>query len=172
MAQDEGVVSKKPRTIEIDEDLRFQRREWLFQRLGIAFLFAFIASAFVGFTGMGGPMSHAEAGEHGGPLHVEYERFVRRGANATMKLSFHSDPPGFIQFWVSARYLDDVRIESVAPAPQTVTVEGSRHVYTIRAASPDVTVTVDMEHHTIGTLEGEVGIVGGATVSFRQLSLF
>jgi hypothetical protein len=56
--------------------------------------------------------------------------------------------------------------------PETVTVEGSRHVYTIRAASPDVTVTVEMEHQTFGTLEGEVGIVSGPTTSFRQLSLF
>jgi hypothetical protein len=61
MAQDQGVVSKKPRTIEIDEDLRFQKREWLFQRIGIAILFAFVVSAFLGFTGMGGPMSRAES---------------------------------------------------------------------------------------------------------------
>ncbi len=54
---------------------------------------------------MGGPMSHAEAGEREGPLFVEYERFVRRGAKARMQLRFRSDPPGFIQFWVSAPYL-------------------------------------------------------------------
>ena len=165
-------MSKKARTLEIDEDLGFQRREWLFQRIGVAILFVFIVGAALGFTGMGGPMSHAEAGERGGPLHVEYERFVRRGAPATMKLNLHSDPPGFIQFWVSAPYLQDVLIQSVAPVPQTVTVEGVRHVYTIRAASPDVTVKVHMEHQTFGSLEGEVGIVGGPTVSFRQLSLF
>jgi len=165
-------MSKKARTLEIDEDLGFQHREWLFQRIGIAVLLAFIVTAALGFTGMGGPMSHAEAGERGGPLHVEYERFVRRGAPATMKLNLHSDPPGFIQFWVSAPYLQDVVIQSVAPIPQTVTVEGARHVYTIRAGSPDVTVKVDMEHQTFGSLEGEVGIVGGPTVSFRQLSLF
>ena len=165
-------MSKKARTLEIDEDLAFQHREWLFQRIGIAVLFVFIVSAGLGFTGMGGPMSHAEAGERGAPLHIEYERFVRSGAQSTMKLNLHSDPPGFIQFWLSAPYLEDVVIQSVAPIPQTVTVEGSRHVYTIRAASTDVTVKVDMEHQTSGTLEGEVGIVGGPTVSFWQLSLF
>jgi hypothetical protein len=165
-------MSKKGRSIEIEEDLQFQRKEWIFQRIGVAFVGIFVIAALLGVTGMGGPLSHASAGERGGPLHVEYERFVRRGAKATMKLHFHSDPPGFIQFWVSAPYLENVIVDSVAPVPQTVAVEESRHVYTIRAASPDVTITVEMEHETFGRLEGEVGIVGGTAVRFTQLSLF
>jgi hypothetical protein len=165
-------MSRKTRSIEIDEDLPFQRKEWFAQRIGIAFVGAFVIAALLGLTGMGGPLNRASAGEEGSPLHVEYERFVRRGAKATMRLHFHSDPPGFIQFWVSAPYLEDVIVDSVAPLPQTVTVEESRHVYTIRAGSPDVTVTVQMEHQTFGKLEGEVGIVGGASVRVTQLSLF
>ena len=172
MAQVEGVVSRKARSIEIDEDLRFQRKEWIFQRIGVAVVGTFVIAAMLGFTGMGGPWSRASAGDRGGALYVEYDRFVRRGAKATMRLHVHSDPPGFIQFWVSAPYLADVIVDSVAPAPQTVTVEDSRHVYTIRAASPEVTITVEMEHRTFGRLEGEAGIVGGAAVSFTQLSLF
>lgn len=165
-------MTRKARTLEIEENLRFQRKEWFFQRIGVGLVCAFVIAAALGFTGMGGPASHASAGEHGDPLYVEYERFVRRGAKSTMKLHFRSDPPGFIQFWVSAPYLEDVIIDSVAPVPQTVTVEQSRHIYTIRAASPEVIVTVDMEHQTFGRLEGEVGIVGGATLRFQQLSLF
>jgi hypothetical protein len=165
-------MSKKARTIEIEEDLHFQRKEWIFQRIGVAVVGVFVLAALLGLTGMGGPLSHASAGERGGPLYVEYERFVRRGAKATMKLHVRSDPPGFIQFWVSAPYLADVIVDSVAPVPQTVTVEGTRHVYTVRAASPDVTVTVEVNHQTFGRLEGEVGIVGGASVRFTQLSLF
>jgi hypothetical protein len=165
-------MSKKGRSIEIEEDLQFQRKEWLFQRIGVVFMGVFVVAALFGLTGMGGPLSRASAGERGGALHLEYERFVRRGAKATMKLHVRSDPPGFIQFWVSAPYLGDVIVDSVAPVPQTVTVEDARHVYTIRAASRDVTITVEMEHQTFGRLEGDVGIVGGAAVRFTQLSLF
>ena len=162
----------KKRTIELDDDIDFQKREWLAQRIGIALLALFVIAAALGFTGIGGPMSHAEAGERGGAIHVEYDRFVRRGAKASMKLNFHSDPPGFIQFWVSAPYLETIVVDGVEPIPQTVTVETERHVYTIRAGSPDVTVTVEVEHQTFGRLEGEVGIVGGPSVRFQQLSLF
>ena len=162
----------KQRTIDIEEDLVFQRREWFGQRVGLGLLALFVIAAALGFTGIGGPMSHAEVGERDGPIHIEYERFVRRGAKASMKLNFHSDPPGFIQFWVSAPYLEKVVVDGDEPVPQTVTVERERHVYTIRAGSPDVTVTVEMEHQTYGRLEGEAGIVGGPSVRFQQLSLF
>ncbi len=165
-------MSKKDRSLDIEEDLQFQRKEWIFQRIGVAFVGVFVVAAMLGLTGMGGPLSRASAGERGGAVYVEYERFVRRGAKATLKLHVRSDPPGFIQFWVSAPYLENVIVDSVAPVPQTVTVEDARHVYTIRAASPEVTITVEMEHQTFGRLEGEAGIVGGAAVSFTQLSLF
>lgn len=161
----------KKRTLEIDEDLAFQRREWFGQRIGIAILGLFVTAALLGFTGSGGVLNHATAGQRDG-VYVEYDRVVRRGAKTTLTLHFHRDPPGFIQFWVSAPYLADVNIESVAPVPQTVTAEESRHVYTIRAASPDVSVALEMEHKTWGTLDAEVGIVGGPSVRFSQISLF
>lgn len=172
MAQNEDVVTTKPRTIEIDEDIAFQRKEWFWQRVGITVLSLFIAAALVGLTGSGGVLNHGEAGERGAAVSVEYDRVVRRGATTSMTLHFHNDPPGFIQFWISAPYLDAVHVESVSPMPQTVTVEESRHVYTIRAASPDVAVTLDVQHKSWGRLDAEVGVVGGPSVQFRQVSLF
>jgi hypothetical protein len=165
-------MNKKARTIEIEEDLQFQRKEWIFQRIGVGVIGAFVIAAMLGLTGMGGPLSHASAGERGGPLFIEYERVVRGGAKATLKLHVRNDPPGFIQFWVSAPYLEHVIVDYVVPEPETVVVEEGRHVYTIRAASPEVTLTVEMEHQTFGRLDGEVGIVGGPAVRFSQLSLF
>ena len=163
-------MSRK-RTLEIDEDLHFQQKEWFFQRIGVGVLVLFVVAALLGFTGMGGPMSHGEAGERGGPLHVEYERFVRRGGMSTVKLHLRS-APGDVRFWVSAQYFEHVRIESVAPAPELVSVETDRHVYLIRSGSSDVTVTLEVKHDAVGTLDAEVGLVGGSTVRFSQLAVF
>jgi hypothetical protein len=164
-------VTKKTSTLEIDEDLGFQQKEWFFQRIGVALLFLFVLAAFLGFTGMGGPMSRGEAGERGGPLHVEYERFVRRGAMATVTLHLNA-APGEVRFWVGAPYFDGARIDSVVPAPELATVEDSRHVYLIRTGSRDVTVTLEVEHKTVGRLEAEVGLVGGPSLRFSQLAIF
>jgi hypothetical protein len=164
-------MSRKPRSLEIDEDLRFQQKEWFFQRIGVALLFLFVLAALLGFTGMGGPMSHGEVGEPGGPVHVEYERFVRRNAQATIKVHFHG-APGDVRFWISSPYFEHVRVDSIVPAPQPVSVETGRHVYMIRAASPDVTITLELEHLTAGRRDVEIGIVGGASVRFSQLAIF
>jgi hypothetical protein len=83
-------MSRKDRALDIEEDLAFQKREWLVQRVGVALLLGFVAAAALGMTGMGGPVSHGEAGERGAPVHVEFDRFVRRGAMATVTLRQHA----------------------------------------------------------------------------------
>lgn len=164
-------MSKKSRTLEIDEDISFQKKEWFFQRIGMALLCLFVVAALLGFTGMGGPLSRGDAGEPGGPVHVEYERFVRRGGLSTLKLHLRS-APGDVRFWVSTPYFEHVRIDSVAPTPELVSVETDRHVYLIRSGSPAVTVTLEVEHEAFGTLDAEVGLVGGPSVRFSQLAIF
>jgi hypothetical protein len=164
-------MTGKRRTLDIDEDIQFQQKEWFFQRIGIAVLFAFVIAALLGLTGMGGPMSRGEAGERGGPLHVEYERFVRRGGSSTVKLHLRV-AAGDVRFWVAAPYFEHVRIDSVAPTPELVTVEKDRHVYLIRAGSPDVTVTLQVAHQSAGTLDAQVGLVDGPSVRFSQFAIF
>ena len=164
-------MTKKARTLDIDEDLAFQKKEWFFQRIGMALLVLFVVAALLGFTGVGGPLSRGEAGEPGGAVHVEYERFVRRGGLSTLKLRLRT-APGDVRFWVSAPYFEHVRINSVAPTPELVAVETDRHVYLIRSGSPDVIITLKVEHESAGTLDAEVGLVGGPSVRFSQLAMF
>ncbi len=162
----------KKRTIEIDEDIGFQRKEWLAQRIGLTVLFLFVLGALLGITGVGGPLSHGEAGDPAGAVHVEYERVVRRGAMATVTLHLRGSSSGPTRFWVSAPYFENITVESVAPPPDTVSVEPARHVYTVRAGTPEVTLRLHVKHTTIGWIEAEAGLMGGPSARFRQLSLF
>ncbi len=171
MAEGEDIVSRPSRDLDIDEDLNFQQKEWRAQRIGIALLFIFVVGAALGLTGMGGPLSAGEAGRRDEPVFVEFERFVRRNAMSTIRLHLHGTP-GPVRFWVSAPYFNHVRIESMAPQPQIVAVELHRHVYTIQSGSPDVTVTLEVEHQRSGKIDAAVGLVDGPFVQFSQLALF
>lgn len=161
----------KKDALEIEEDINFQRKEWTFQRFGVALLALFVLAAFLGLTGMGGVLARGEAGDASGPIHVEYDRFVRRGSFSKVTLHLHT-APGAVRFWVGAPYFERVHIESVAPVPEIVSVESTRHVYVIRTGSPDVTVTLNVKHEGAGRLNAEVGLVDGPTVRFSQLSIF
>ena len=171
MAQGESVVSREHPDLDIEADLTFQKKEWRARRILFALLCAFVVAAALGATGMGGPLSDATAGREDDPIFVEFQRVVRRGAIATMRLHLHS-APGVVKFWVSAPYFEHVRIQSVAPQPQVVAVEQNRHVYTMQSGSPDITITLDVEHQTVGKLDAAVGLVDGPFVQFSQLALF
>ena len=163
-------MSRK-RSLEIDEDLTFQKKEWRAQRIGVVALSLLVLAALLGLTGRGGFLSHGEAVDAVGTVRVEYERFVRRGSRSTMKLHLRG-ASGDVRFWVGAPYIERVRIESVAPAPELASVEQNRHVYLIRSGSGDVTVTLEMTHESMGRLNAEVGVVGGPSVQFSQTAIF
>jgi hypothetical protein len=164
-------MSRTSRGLDVDEDIAFQKKEWLAQRVGIALLFAFVASAALGLTGMGGPLSRGAAGRPEDPVFVQFDRFVRRGAAATITLHLRA-APGDVNFWVSAPYFEHVRISSVAPPVDNVRVDADRHVYTVQSESSDVVITFEVEHHRIGIIDARAGLVGGPSVRFRQLAYF
>jgi hypothetical protein len=162
----------KKRTLEIDENLDFQRKEWVAQRIGLWVLAVFVFGALIGLTGVSGPLTHGEAGDRLGSIHLEYDRIVRRGTDGTLTLHLRTSVPGDIQFWVSAAYFESVTVERVVPQPYRQSVEHERHVYTIHAGSPEIAVMVDVQHNTIGRVDAEIGIVSGPSVRFTQWLLF
>ena len=160
------------RTIQIDEDLSFQRKEWVAQRIGIGVLALLLIAAVLGFTGSGGPFSRAETGDASGAFRVEYERVVRRGAQSTMTLHLRGTNAGPRSFWFSTDYFKSIDLETVVPDPEAVTAEGDRYVYTIRSTGSDATVTVHMRPARVGRIDVDVGVVDGPSVRFHQTSLF
>jgi hypothetical protein len=160
------------RTIEIDEDPSFQTREWVAQRVGLGVLALFLIAAVLGFTGSGGPFSHAETSDASGALRVEYDPIVRRGARSTITLHLRGGQPGLRSFWFSTDYVNGIDVETVVPDPEAVTAEGDRYVYTIRATGPDAAVTVHLRPARVGWIDVDVGVVDGPSVRFHQTSLF
>jgi hypothetical protein len=162
----------KKRTLQIDEDIVFQRREWIAQRVGIVVLSVFVLAALFGLTGAGGPLSHGEAGDRNGGVYVEYERIVRRGTIATLRLHLASSASSGARFWVSAPYLERVRIEAIVPQPALESIENGRHVYSISGGASRLDITLEIEHKTVGRVAGEVGLLGGPSIRFTQWSMF
>jgi hypothetical protein len=156
--------------LQIDEDPRFQKKEWLAQRIGLALLGVFVIAAVLGLTGAGGFFSNSAVGD-GSVLFVEYERIVRRGAHATIRLHVRSESPE-VRFWLSSSYLRQVQIASVFPEPELLSEERGRFSYTVKGLTQDALITLDVAHQTFGRIEAEVGLTGGPSVRFTQWALF
>lgn len=106
------------RGLQINEDFRFQTRDWLAQRIGWCLLAALLLAGVLGLLGSG-PLSHVTRADGRG-LTVEYERFVRHGAPTTMTLAI---APGVLasdqaRITMAREYLVAHDLQRVVPAPE------------------------------------------------------
>jgi hypothetical protein len=164
-------MAKRVGDLEIDQDLTYQQREWKVQRTGWVVWVLLLLATSVGLLGHG-PVSKTTAGSEGGPLWVEYYRFVRHRAPTTVLL--HLDPAlareGIIRLELDQSYLEQVAIEDIVPKPDQEQAKGDRIVYSFAVAESEepLVVTFKLEPDDPGSLSTAVAIEGGPAVNVRQ----
>lgn len=159
--------------LEIDQDLAFQAREWRLQRVAWSVMGLIIVAAMLGLFGTG-PLSAATAGDAEGSLAVEYQRFVRHDGRTTVTVLVGEGQAvgDQVEVWVAADYLDGFEVRGVSPEPEEVRSEGGGLIYEFAVGDPTqrVEVTFSLQPRRMGRLTGEIGVPGGQTVTFGQLS--
>ena len=100
--------------LELGQDLPFQRRTWLVQRVGWGVVLLLLLAAAAGLLGRG-PLSEKTARSADGALGVRYGRFVRHRAPTTVQLQLAPDvaDQGQVRLWLDLRYLEGVTIENI-----------------------------------------------------------
>jgi hypothetical protein len=169
-------MSEGGRTLDLDENLGFQRREWRVQRVAWLILTLFVIAAGLGLFGRG-PISHAEWGNTTAPLWVRYERFVHVGASNRMtvqcqRLERSVDNEALLR--MSRAYFDSIRIDRIAPEPLSIDIGPLESVF--RFAAPlnaDVPVTFVFEVTAVraGFHSAELRS-GAAAATVAQLAYF
>jgi hypothetical protein len=166
------VAIRRVRDLDIDEDLAFERRSLIVERIGTGLMVVLLVAAMLGLLGSG-PLSHATVRAEG--LIVDFQRFSRYESSETLRLHIDEtatrDPE--VRVWLDRRYLDDSRIESVLPVPVRVEGAADRVVYIFAVAEKERPLVVSLSRlpERIGPVRGRAGIEGPATsggVEFRQ----
>ena len=158
--------------LEIDQDLEFQRRVWVAQRVGWALMALFVLAAAVGLLGVG-PLSHARAAIPG-VMTLEYERFARFETSETLTVRLDSAATAgeVVRLSLNREFLDSAKIETVLPPPARVESAAGRLIYVFAVGEPRVplVVTFTFEPRDIGVHEGIVRLESrDARIAFRQL---
>ena len=160
------------RSIQIEEDLTFQRHQMRFERIGWAAMALLLAAALLGLLG-NGPLSTATAGDDGDPIRVRYGRLDRNSnpTSFTIFLAPEAAPEGQARIWLGREWASGLLVESVVPEPESVEVAPDRIVYTfaVQPGSGTVKIVFNLEYDGWGWLTGEIGLDGGASQTFRQL---
>lgn len=153
--------------LEIEQDVKFEKREWIFQRAGWAVMATIVIAALLGFFGAG-PFSLTEVQDDSGNLSVTYEHFGRRGAttDTVVEIAPAAIEGGEANLWVSERYLESVQVDQIIPTPDQVAAVDGGFLYTFLVDKPDegLEVTFDLTIEAMGLKSGDIGLEGADPV--------
>ncbi|MFM8321656.1 MAG: hypothetical protein ACKOC5_12150 [Chloroflexota bacterium] len=122
--------------LEIEQDETFQQRDWKLERAGWLVIALLLALAALGLFGEG-LLSRRQI--DAGVLQMEYQRFVRYGAAAELRVTLApgAAQDGQAQIALDRRYLGHFQLEQVLPEPSSVDVQGHQVVFRFAWSRPE-----------------------------------
>lgn len=158
--------------LEIDDDMRFQRRAWVVQRFGAGVLALLLAGAAAGVFG-GGALSRETVRSGDGRLEMEHERFARFQSPARMEFAFApgaAEADGKVRVWLDREFVESVTMDSIEPEPESVVAAEDRFIYAFRVADPARSAGAAFSFHPekFGSLPGRTGLAGKEPIAFEQ----
>jgi hypothetical protein len=166
------VPAQATRRLEVNEDPDFQQLDWRIQRAGWVILALIIAAGLAGLLGPG-PLSKTTV-LGGSGLAVEYERFLRHGAQSELLVNVagEAQPHGPVRVAISREYLAGLDLQQVTPSPIRVQSAGDAVVYVFEnlAGRGSLQAKFAFQPGKLGTHAGVIAVDGGARVSIRQFA--
>jgi hypothetical protein len=165
------VAKSSSKSLSLDEDLPFQRKQWRAERIGWLVLGALIAYALAGGLGGGGPLSTAEAVSTDGAVRVHYEKFARQLTPISIEITATQAPDGRdVQLHLSGNYLRSMAVRSVAPEPRASRATDSGYLFTFERLPGVVEAKIELqvEPQKIGTIEGWLVVNNGERLAIKQ----
>lgn len=157
--------------LEINQDVRFQDREWKAERVGWLLLVALLIVAMLGLFG-NGPLSWATSSSPDDALKVVYERFGRRGGSQELTLRASADAAtnGSWQIEITRGYLASLEIATITPEPDSAetTPRGVRYTFTQAAPSATLEVIFAVTPRQLWSQSGEVRVGDKAPATVSQ----
>lgn len=162
----------RQRSIELYEDVDFQRRQWRWQRFGWVLMCLFAAAGLLGYFG-DGPYSAGVASSTDGALRLDYERFARRDAVSRLRVTLAPQAlvDGHVELRVGNDYLRNVQIHAITPEPEQ-SIAGAEDVayrFAGAASGRELVIWFVVETQKAGMQQLRIGASGGTGLAARQL---
>ena len=160
------------RTLDLDDDPRFLRRERQVTKLGWVLLMLFVLAGLLGLLGPG-PLSSTTAGAAGDAVQLEHERVVHLDSahQLTLLLDGGAAADGTLSVELTGSWVSGVDVQSVNPHPdaEKLVPGGTVFEFTVEEAGP-AEVVLSFRPQQLGrlTLTAEAD---GSTVTAHQFVL-
>ena len=164
----EDSVPKVDNEIAVGEDLKFQRRWWIFERSAWVVFGLIILLDVLGLFGRG-YLANAERRTPDGAVDLKYERVERASTPSIMTFKFGPEAvrDGQIRLFVSEDVVKTLGAQRVSPQPEKSIVGNGGITYTFPASDSNAVVEIMLEPSFPGVHWFEVGIPGLSTIRER-----
>jgi hypothetical protein len=155
--------------LQIEEDLKLERRGWIFERIGWLAMFLIVLAALAGLIG-NGPLSSDSAAAQDESLTVEYDRFQHYHHQETLTVRIAGEAAGQneVRLWFDQKFLSEIEIKRISPEPSDALVGNGRHVFVFPVADQGKSTEIifHFEPDKIGAIHGHLGIEDRDDVQF------
>jgi hypothetical protein len=106
--------------LDIDQNDKFQRREWRVSRLGWLLLALFVLAGLLGLLGSG-PLSRVTAESDAGTVQAEYNRVAHYEAEDSLNLLFSpaAIEDGKVTVELTGSWISGAEVSTISPTPST-----------------------------------------------------
>ena len=146
------TVPKLNDEIAVGENLEFQRKWWVVERLVWIFFTCLIIADFLGAFGRGW-LANAKYQTPDKSLDIKYESIERFHAPSILAINFAPSvvQNGKVALWVSDSLVKSLGNQRIMPQPETSAIGEKGILYTFPTSGPQMTVQFDLNPGTIGT---------------------
>ncbi len=152
---------------------RFQKREWAWQRAGWVALALFLIAGFTGVFGAG-PLAEVTLRNDSGKF--DYQRFVRRHADASWEFTLSgagagSGGGGHFEIAIDAAFASNFKIANIQPEPDSARLSSGRWIYRFEVADAGGSLVVfHVQPLHVGRHEGTISVNGAEPFTLWQLT--
>ncbi|GEM49937.1 hypothetical protein [Deinococcus cellulosilyticus] len=141
-------------SLEIDQDMHHEKREWTAQRFAWGVFFLLLVAALLGLFGGGYFSSRTQINPD---LQVDFQFFLRMKAPTRLeiKLLRTQEKPELL---ISRDYLRHFQIENIQPEPDQVSSEGGFQQFTFNRLEAGTPIVFDLKTTDVGSIPGQVGL--------------
>ncbi len=165
------MTQSSSKSLELDEDLRFQRRQWQLERVAWLGMAGLVAYSLAGGLGGGGPLSSTNTVSADGSVRVHYERFARQLTPNSVEITIRQPPDGRpAQIHLSGDYLNAVTVRSTIPQLDTGTAAENGYLFAFKRLPGvvETKVALQLEPQKIGSVEGWLAVNNGERLAIKQ----
>ncbi len=154
--------------LQLEEDLNFQQRQWVFQRVVWMVMLGVVVLGLLGLFGSG-PLSTVTIDSDN--QQFEYERFTRANDPTELQFQLKKVAPGKLLIRLDRRLLETVNFDTVQPEPSSIKLEGQWVAYAFEIAEQNSsTIRFVITRDQAGILNTRVKVGDDEVLEFWQFA--